>query len=383
MLFGASSTYPIGLDISDLSLKLFQLNKFGDKIKIQAINKLELPAGLIEAGEIKNKTELIKIIGQLINKCKYGKVSSAEVTACLPESKTFIKLIEIEKTPNDQLEVIKAEIEKHIPLPTQEMYFDWQIVSDLPTKQLLLIGAAPKSIVDQYTELLDEAKLSIAALEIESISICRSLLAEEHYKFKGPFTKNYGVLDVGARHTSIIFYSKGTILFTVSLPISGNEITNKIAKTLDLNLAQAEKAKIICGLDEDKAQGIIKNILSDMISDLIEKINEALKFYQYHFSQRGPLDKIILCGGGANINNLDSIIGKAVGLNVVAGDALINLGDAKEKFSKILSETHSLDIGLAKKDKKSSQPLTITQNTELTFATAIGLALRGIFIDEL
>ena len=62
MLLTNNSAYPIGLDISDLSLKLVQLNKVRDRIKIQALSKLSLPKGIIISGEITNKPELIKAI---------------------------------------------------------------------------------------------------------------------------------------------------------------------------------------------------------------------------------------------------------------------------------------------------------------------------------
>ncbi len=386
MLFSQNSTHPIGLDISDLSLKLVQLNKSRDKITIQAMGKISLPPGLIDNGEIKNKEKVIELIKKLITNPKYGKVSSEEVIACLPETKTFIKLIEIAKTPNPLSEIIENEIEKHIPMPVNEIYYDWQIIEEHSNRQLILIGAAPQDIVNQYIELLDEAKLSTVSLEIEPISLCRGLLNEELPKFKGQDKKNYGIIDIGAKRTSMTVYSKNTILFTTSMPISGKDITDNIAKTLDIETNQAEKAKIICGLDENRAQGIIKNILSDMIEELIIKIKETINFYNDHYPKRGPISQILLCGGGANIKNLDKIISKAIAIEVKPGDALINLTEARKKFSKILTEKHSLEINSIKKQKKSKDPaksLSIIQDTSLTFTTAIGMALRGVFIDEI
>jgi len=385
MFLNRPSSYPIGLDISDLSLKLVQLNKIRDKITIQAIGRVNLPQGLIEGGEIKDKEKVINAINKLITNPSYGKVSSEEIIASLPETKTFIKLIEVARTPNPLTEIIANEIEKHIPMAAEEIYYDWQIIKENPDKQLVLVGAAPKDIINQYTELIDEAKLSTVALEIEPVSLCRSLLAEENPKFEGKTNNNYGIIDIGAMRTSMIIYSKNTILFTASMPISGNDITSSIAQTLDIKTAQAEKAKIICGLDESKAKGIIKNILADMIEELINKISEAIEFYNDHYQEHGPINQILLCGGGANINNLTDIISKAINIEVRQSDPLINLAEAKEKFSKILTEKHSLEISLIKKQNSKKQPkiLTISQDTSLTFATAIGLALRGIYIDQL
>lgn len=382
MLFSNTSTSPIGLDISDLSLKLVQLNKSGDKIRIQALGKADLPAGYFDNGEIKNKEGIVKAIRTLVANPKFGKVSSDEVVACLPETKTFVKLIEAEKTPDNMPANIEIEIGKHVPMPLEEIYYDWQVISELPGRQLILVGAAPKSIVNQYTDLIYEAKLSPVALEIEPVAIARSLLAEEHYKFKGEKNKNYGIIDIGAKRTSMTVYSKNSILFSLSMPISGEEITKDIATALDIEIEQAEKAKIICGLDEEKARGIIKKILAGMIGELIEKINEAIGFYDSHWHERGPLDKIILCGGGANVKNLDKIIGEAIKIETKIGDPLVNLGGARKKFATILEETHSLNINLSKKEKKE-EILSITQDTSAAFTTAIGMALRGIFIEEL
>jgi len=384
MLFSKNSIYPLGLDISDLSLKLVQLNKVGSKIKIQALGKVSVPEGLIVEGEIKNEEEVADIIKKLISKPKCGKVSSDMVVACLPETKTFIKLIEVEKTPNNLADVIETEIEKHVPLLIDEIYYDWQVIGEREDVQLVLIGAAPKKIVNQYTNLLDKAKLSVEALEIEPMSLCRSLLAEELPNFKGEFNKNYAIIDIGATRTSLVVYAKNTILFTVSMPISGEKITENIAASLEIEKEQAEKAKIICGLDEAKASGIINKVLAGMINDLNERVNEILEFYGNHFPQYGPISEILLCGGGANIKDIDKIISKFSFIKVAGGDALVNLGEAKNKFIELLSETYSLDVALPNNKKnKSESNLSITQDSSLTFATAIGLALRGIFIDRI
>lgn len=393
MLLANGSTHPIGLDISDLSLKLVQLNKHRDKIKIQALSKLNLPQGIVVNGEIKNKTELIKAIKKIISDPLYGKVGSKEVVACLPESKTFIKLIEIQKSPNPLADIIGSEIEKHVPMELSEIYYDWQIVEELADKYFVLIGAAPKNIVNQYTEMLDEAKLSPIALEIEPVSICRCLLKEETSnlklatfgdKAKADASLNYGIIDIGANHTCMIFYSGNTILFTVSMPITGEEITSKISQALSLTKEQAEKAKIICGLDENKANGVIKDILDDTLKNLVEKIKEAISFYENYFHQRGQLNKILLCGGGANIPNLEKIISQELSVEVRLADALTNLSETKNKFDEIFTEKHTLalkSVNLDMGDKRKD--LSAKQNSSATFTTAFGLALRGIFIDEL
>lgn len=379
MFLNSTSNYPTGFDISDSSLKLVQLDKSGDKIKVQAMGKMELEEGLFNKGEIIKKDMIVMAIKKFFNNPQYGKVSSDEVVACLPETKTFLKLIEVEKSPNDFNNVISAEIEKHVPMAIDEIYYDWQVVRNLRDRQFVLIGASPRKIVDSYTSLLEEAGLSVVGLEIESIAICRSLLPEESGAYKGPCDKNYAIIDFGAARTSLTLYSKNTILFTISIPISGNNITEKIAKILDIDYSQAEKAKMICGLDENKAQGVVKNILANVIEELNYKINETLEFYKKHFSDRGPVSQIILCGGGANIKNLEKIISESTKINTILGDSLFNITKNKESIAKILKE---VKYGVTnRKDVLSKNNEIFNNEPDSSFATAIGLALRDLFLN--
>lgn len=375
-MFSNNSTYPIGLDISDTSLKLVQLNKIRDKVKIQAIGKTDLKDGLFDKGEIVNKDVVIREIKALVGKPSFGKVSSSEVVACLPETRTFLKLIEVERSPNNLENLMEAEIEKHVPMSLDEIYYDWEVVKKTRDKQFILIGAAPRSIVDQYTSILTEAGLSVVALEIEPVAICRSLLLEENPKLKHDFDKNYVIIDFGAVRTSLTLYSKNTILFTVSMPFSGEDITQKIATALEIDLAQAEKAKIICGLDESKAQGVVKNILANVINELTAKINEAIEFYKQHFGDRGPISQILLCGGGANIKNLYSVLFDSTKIGTSIGNALVNMDETEENLNRIFSKSSESS------KKTKAKPIKLDQEVNSTFATSIGLALRSILLDE-
>jgi type IV pilus assembly protein PilM len=379
MFLSSPSKYPIGLDISDGILRAVQLKKNGDKIKFQAVSKITLPKGIFKDGEIINMGEAAKKIKELIAKPFYGKFSSDDIIACLPEPKTFIKLIEIKKAEGELGKIIEEEMEKHIPVAVAETYYDWQAIGADKDKQKILIGAAPKNIVNQYTELLAEAKLSIVAMEIEPIAICRSLLKEEQPKFKAEDGGNYAIVDIGAKRSSITAYAKNTILFSFSLPISGNDITAKIAKTLKIENSQAEKAKIICGLDKIKAQGAVKEILYGMIKQLVGKIKKSLSYYDSNFKNTGAINKIILCGGGANIKDIDKTISEYTQIKVERGNALANLNEDEKKIAKLFLETHNLTIDFNKKE--DGKKYKAIQDAIPSYATAIGLALRGVFIN--
>ncbi|MFH0891990.1 MAG: type IV pilus assembly protein PilM [Candidatus Falkowbacteria bacterium] len=355
--------YPLGLDISDLSLKFVQLDEIKNNISLKNFGRIDLPNSLIEGGVINDEKAVISAMTELLKNKNLSGSGKIEVTACLPETKTFVKLIEVENSLNDLADMVRAETEKYIPISLKDMYLDWQTIKNLPDKKLILVGAAPRNIVDQYVRVLKGANFSISSLEIESTAICRGLLETESPWYGGAYDSNYCLIDFGAKRSSLIIYSKNTIALSVSLPISGEAVTADIAKTLELDKPQAEKAKVVCGLDKSKAKGIISDILAKKIDELILRIKEALSFFNENYSERGKVDEIILCGGGANIKKLDTIISDAVAVKTTIGNAFTNLKIPDEKTG----------------DKSP----TISQNASLTYVTAIGLALRSIFLEKI
>ena len=377
----SNSKFPIGLDISDYSLKVVQLGKKRKKTRIQSFNKIGLEKGILNDGVIALEDRFMERLKKLLEKPRFGQITSREVVACLPESKTYIKLIKVEKGPNNLSDIIESEIEKHIPVSIKDIYYDWQKVGEDKKGYSILIGAAPRDIVDQYIEVLGKANLSVVALEIESMAICRSLLKQESPNFKGESNKNYCLIDIGAKRTSLVIYARNTIVTAISMSVSGQEATDKISHTLEINHGQAEKAKIICGLDKEKAEGIIYDILSEMINRLFSRIENAFDFYDNHYVHLGSVNQIILCGGGSGIKDLDKIIKQKFSIDTIIGDFSNVLGETKEKLAKNFMENHKLDIKLSK-NKKDTSTYNTKQNSLLSYTTAIGLALRGIYIKK-
>ncbi|HTW96418.1 MAG TPA: type IV pilus assembly protein PilM [Candidatus Methylomirabilis sp.] len=379
---------PLGLDISDLSIKLIQLAKDGDKIKIQALGKVDLPRGLLENGVIKDKKELARAIHHLVIRPDFGRVTTDEAVICLPENKTFLKIVELEKNDYDRKRTVENELAKHVPLPADQLYYDWQIIGDTGRADLIFIGAAERHLVDEQVDLLKEAHLSALAMESEPISVCRCLMAEENPRNKSTDKKNYAIIDIGATDASVTIYSLNTILFSVSIPLSGQEITDKIAAALSIDEDQAEKVKILHGLDEKNNQPAVRKIICEAVNDLTVRSREAIAYFNHHFPSWGPIEKILLCGGGANVKDLDKIIQQDTGIETAKGDVFVNLKENKGNLAKKFRKTFGLNTDVLEdgeetmKKNKESKTLKISHDTSLSFATAIGLALRGIFIDE-
>ncbi|MBI5734160.1 MAG: type IV pilus assembly protein PilM [Candidatus Kerfeldbacteria bacterium] len=348
-MFFQPRTDHIGLDISDHSFKAVQLKKgLRGSLKLVGVGNINIAEGTFNDGDLKQPDSFIKAVNDLIAKPTWGKFTSNLIVACLPESKTFIKMIDIPVLTNAEVEqAVKWEAEHHIPLPFEETYWDWQKIelapNIIPNRQPVILAVSPKNIVDSYSQALSRAHLTCVAMEIEAQAIVRSLIPTNSRGEKNATI----IIDIGADHTSLIMFSLNTIQFTVSLPISGNLITKTIAQTLNLEETLAEEAKIKYGLDSQVHHGAIYKILQDMITDLIHRLRESLTFYSEHFPHNPPVGEILLCGGAANCKSIDKLIQAELKIPVKLGNPWSNITPSPNQLSAAESLSYTTAIGLA------------------------------------
>src|SRR3989338_9994660 len=115
--------HAIGLDISDLSIKMVQLNnisklKKGKTFELINAKSTQLPHGLIVNGELEKPEAVRKYLLHLFEKNdkKEKFYKTPWVVASIPDKHGFIKLIQLAKEPNDIIEedIIIAS-QKHVP----------------------------------------------------------------------------------------------------------------------------------------------------------------------------------------------------------------------------------------------------------------------------
>lgn len=366
-----------GLDIGDHSLKVAYIKKSGSAPFLASYGSLAVPPGLIKQGKIKDEKELVNFFRQVIKNVKGKKITTPFVHACLPEKQAFIKLMTIESKNEGELPAhIREELPNHFPVSPDELYIDWHLINREPNGAFrILVGAVPKIIADDYLKLLNAAGLEPVSLQIEAEAILRSLIPLSNQP-KTPI----GVIDFGASRSSFICFDHGSIQFTVSLDISGDEITDLIKSKLNLDYEEAEQAKIICGLDHQTGEGIIKETINHVIDDLAVNIARNIAYYNEHFPQSSPITSIILCGGGSKLRNLNEILSSRLkGINIYYGNPLINLVKDLKNIIKHQNTNNQLDfLHPDIKFKKINTAKPMNFDLALDYTTAIGLALENV-----
>jgi len=303
MLFSKPKSQ-LGLDIGSSNIKVVQLRPKDDKFILETYGLVNFSYEI--AGQdnvtLEQTAQLIK------NLLKTAKVSSDQVVASLPNSAVFTSVIEIPKIPESEMKsAVEFEAKKYVPLPLSEVALSWSIIKNKKfkitkdtnlgslngsdNKVKILLTAVPTAILENYLKVFKIVGLQPQALEIEAISLIRSLVGED----EGTVL----LIDIGAKSSSINLVDSGYLRLSKSLNVGGDTVTSGISQSLSVNFARAEQFKKDFGLSNKTTQ------IPQMMRPILDVIkNEATQLISLFESTGERIDKIILSGGSAKLPNL-------------------------------------------------------------------------------
>ena len=350
-----------GLDINDLSIKIARLKKGAGGFELAGFGRHEIKEGLIEKGEIKKEGELIEIIKKAAKNVQGEPLKTKYCIASLPETESFVQMVSLPPMEKKEVaEAIKWEIEAHIPLPLNEVYYDWQIIdkgsakttAKTPSRLNILVGALPKKNVDPYLNVFKKAGLKPLIFEIECVAIARSLIK------KDCLNKPVVIVDIGAKRTNLLIACGQTIYFTTSLPVCNISLEKTLSEKLDISQIKAREIKMKIGLDPSHHDGKIFQALQVPLNEMAAKIRNYVNFYHDHILPEQPgnekIEQVLLCGGGANMLGLAEFLSAELKITVTIGNPWINILKTPEEM-----------------------PSGLSLDESLSFTTALGLALRN------
>ncbi|QQS23071.1 type IV pilus assembly protein PilM [bacterium] len=338
----------IGLHINNHAIKALQFDISASKNSVRAYTNVPMPKGMIVNDDFTDVDALAGLIERSLDHPQHGSFSTKRVIVALPESKSFVRIIPMQNMTDSEIgNAILFEAESYIPLPMDQVYYDWQILERKPTGVEVLVIASPRAYVDRYITVLEKAGLKIAGIETEAQSVARALVPT---KIKEPIL----IADIDAFKTALVMVQDGTLQFTSSIPIAGNIFTERLAKAASVAAPEAEKIKRQFGFSNTVEYPNLKLQMLPAMEDLAAEIRNILKFhYDHHETHIGTL---LLTGGGAKLQHigesLEPLLEQYAPLKVLVSNPLEHIPNLHEN--------------------------ALGPYEALSFVTAIGLALWEI-----
>lgn len=339
-----------GLDVGNHSIKVAEVDRKAiDKAELVAFGSTATPFGLINSDDKVAKDRLSNKVKDLVD---LAGIKTKKCVAALPESSIFTRLITVPKVEEAQLEeLIYWEARQYIPLPLANVQRDYIPISEKEINgkkmvQLLLV-AAPKNLVERYSEIVQNAGLELLALETETIATSRAV------SFSIDSKGTMMVLDFGANGTDMSVIKDGSMIFSQSLNTGSDALTKAIATDFNLEATQAEQYKIAYGMDPDQAEGKIYKSIEPIIQIISDEVIRTFNFFRTQLPDSVP-SKVVLVGDGAKLKKLDLYISKKVGVETLRVDPLLKIEIGrriKDDVAKSSMVGYTVAIGLGLKLK--------------------------------
>ncbi len=316
MLFGKPKSQ-LGVDIGTSNIKIAQLRPENGKFVLETYGLVNVAYQIANKDSLSAISQTAQTLKTLMKKAG---VTTNRVVASLPNSSVFTSVIEMAKISEKELKTaVEFEAKKYVPLPLEEVALSWSVLetkkghinkdtnlgslkTTADNRIRVLLTAVPNVVIDNYIKVFQEAGLEPEALEIEALSLIRSLVGED---------SDLGLLiDIGAKSTSINLVDEGYLRISKNLNVGGDTITSTLAQSLSVNFARAEQFKKDFGLSGTSQQ--IPQVMRPIL-DIIK--NEAQQLITLVESRGERVSKILLTGGGSRLPNLKeyfSVLGKPV-----------------------------------------------------------------------
>jgi type IV pilus assembly protein PilM len=344
----------VGIDVSEKSIKVVEVSD-GNMPVLETVCWSTIKAGVIKKGVVQDVGEMTRALQGAMQKCTPIPVAGRQVVVSVPESQSFVRVLDLPKMSDDETdEAVQWAVRHHIPFDLDRVYIDWQMADmglSADGRRKVLVGAAQRNVVDPLLEVLDSLKLEVEALELEAQAIIRSLLP-----FNAQDVQGVLIVDLGATSTNVIYFDRGTMRFTTSIKRGGEDLTQQLVGALNIQPSMAAEKKALVGTSGDGDQAQVATILRAATLEIVQQIEQVVREVAVTGSAGNGVRAIILSGGSANLPGITSIFNEVFeGVPIQLGNPLINVSTG-EKGS------------------------TLSVSDAIHFSTALGLALRSAVI---
>ena len=238
----------VSVDLHDHLVQFVELHTFGQKVYLKSYNRMALPSGLIEDGEIKNPAELKQVLTTLFSSANPKAAKLKDLVLILPTKLTFIHIFKLPVTLSEKglYELLPLEAENVIPFSMEDVYWDFTVLekSKKGSKepfQLVLFAAIQKSAADSYADLFASLGVTPVLFGVQPEALIYALSSQLDPG------KNSFIIELGALSTNYLFTNGKTIrkYFSSNEGIDSffHELAEKFHVSHDELLTSWEKSK--------------------------------------------------------------------------------------------------------------------------------------------
>ena len=310
----------LGLDITTSSIKLIELAMTGGQYRVESYAAEPTPPNAM------NEKTLVdpQAVGEAIRRAvKRSGARTREVAIAISGDAAITKTIQMPRGLREaELEAqVEMQADQYIPFPMDEVSYDYEVLGpsekDGESIDVLLVASRSEN-VEQRRSAASAAGLSARIVDVEAFALENACRLMTHQMPDGGIDHGVAVVDFGASSTTFSVLRNLKVVYTRDFAFGGQQLTEEIMRTYGLSMEEAGRAKKEGGLPHNYQA----EVLDPFIDDMTQQVSRSLQFYLASGTGREQPDKILVCGGCANIPGVADVIQSRVGINAERGDPL-------------------------------------------------------------
>ena len=266
-----------GLEVSDSALYFLKLTSKGDRVLEEAT--VNLSAGIIENGRIKDRNKLISALNNLKSQFK-KKIKIIDVIVAVPSHYIYTQVFDLPKEVRGRLEeAVEFNLEAISPLASADCYRDWQLVG---TKQeegekLEILGAfISAQIIDEYYSALQAGGFRPVAVEFAALALSRLF----KYTTEGEKGKSSILVYLSSAGIEFIIVKEGELRFQYFRPWESLKQDSQKISLNELKIAIVQELERVINFYNSRYNQAIQDIV--LIAPGLQ--NEVNQIIAEHFS---------------------------------------------------------------------------------------------------
>jgi type IV pilus assembly protein PilM len=322
----------VGLDIGSSAVRAAEIHVGKDGRRgLRHYAQVGLPAGYVVDGEINNPVGVAAALRRLWAE---GGFSTTEVILGVSGPRVFVRQADVPAMPLEDLRSsLKFDAQELVPIQMDDATFDFSLLQEPTTDgggkstQRILLVAAHRELLRNYSVTLDQAGLKAKVMDAAPLALMRAVpqVTEDETG------RVEVIVSLGAELTTIAVRENGVPRFIRTLTLGGAKLTERVANTLHVEMAVAERLKRGPAVSDHPIYSQTRRAVGAEVRDLAEEIRATVDFF---LSQAGEaeVERILVTGGAVMTEGLAASVGGDLPAPVLRVDPLAHLDTTQMEF---------------------------------------------------
>ncbi len=254
----------------------------------------------LQPGDEKDFANLVQVTLNGIAQKAQIKPGPASLT--ISGQSVFTKFVNLPPVdPKKIAQIVQYEAAQNVPFPINEVVWDYQLISGNQDSVDVLLVAVREDQVEEIAQAVERTKFRTSLIDVSLLALYNTARYNT-----GDVSEPTILLDIGARTTNLVFM-EGNRFFTRSILIGGQNITQQVARELEISYEEAEALKKDVGFvalggayeePESEEAAAISKIARNVMTRLHVDVNRSINFYRSQQGGAAPR-RVLLTGGGS------------------------------------------------------------------------------------